>query len=203
MPTSVKKGFTLVEMLVSVAIFSVVMVMALGALLSLSTASRKAQALKSAVDNLSFAIDSMSRTVRTGSNYHCGSLSGGDCPAGSNMFVFTAFNGVVTYYRLESSVNDSLANAQASCGQTGGVVGCLQRSTDGVTWSSITGPNVVVNDLSTASVPSYLFYVFGSPAGDTLQPVVVLTLSGYAQVSSSQQSTFHVQTVITQRIYDQ
>lgn len=197
------RGFTLIEMLVSVAIFSVVMVMALGALLSLSTASRKTQALKSAVDNLSFGIESMSRSMRTGYNFHCGSISGGDCATGGNTFVFTAFNGVVTYYRLESSVSDSLANAQTSCGQTGSVVGCLQRSTDGVTWSAITGPNVVINDLSTASVPSYLFYVFGSSNADKLQPVVILTLSGFAQVSASQQSSFHVQTVVTQRIYDQ
>lgn len=204
-PAPHAKGFTLIEMLVSVAIFSVVMVMALGALLSLSTADRKAQALKSAVDNLDFAIDSMSRTIRTGYNYHCGSVSGTDCPSGSNIFVFSAFNGVTTYYRLESSVNDSLANAQASCNQTSTPAGCIERSTDGVTWSAITGPNIVINDLSNSSPPSYLFYLRGSLAGsaDNRQPILVLTLSGFAQTSATQQSAFHLQTVITQRLYDQ
>lgn len=202
---SLSRGFTLIEMLVSVAIFSVVMVMALGALLSLSAADRKAQSLKSAIDNLNFAIDSMSRTIRTGYNYHCGSASGGDCPTGSNTFVFTSYGGATVYYKLESSVNDSLANAQTICGQTTNPAGCLIRSYDGSTWSPITGPNVVINDLSANSPPSYLFYLRGSlpGSGDNLQPIVVLTLSGFAQVSVTQQSSFHLQTSITQRIYDQ
>ena len=192
-------------MLVSVAIFSVVMVMALGALLSLSTADRRAQSLKSAVDNLNFALDSMSRSIRTGSNYHCGSLLGGDCPAGSNEFVFTANNGTVTYYRLESSVNDpgGLSGAQASCGQTSNPAGCIERSTDGVNWAAITSPNVVINDLSGSG--SYTFYLSGSLLGslDNKQPLVLITLSGFAQVSPTQQSSFHVQTSVAQRIYDQ
>ncbi len=202
---SVSRGFTLIEMLVSVAVFSVVMVMALGALLSLSAADRKAQSLKSAIDNLNFAIDSMSRTIRTGYNYHCGSIAGTDCPTGNNTFVFTSYGGATTYYKLESSVNDSLANAQTLCGQTTNPAGCIVRSNDGSTWSPITGPNVIINDLSASSPSSYLFYVRGSQAGslDNAQPIVVLTLSGFAQVSATQQSTFHLQTTITQRIYDQ
>ncbi|HEY5383439.1 MAG TPA: type II secretion system protein [Candidatus Paceibacterota bacterium] len=208
-----KKGFTLIEMLVSIALFSVVMVMALGALLSLSVADRKAEALKSAVDNLNFALDSMSRVIRTGSGYHCGSVLGGDCPGGSNEFVFTANTGVQTYYRLESSVTDSLANAQTSCGQTAisapmcgqatAAAGCLERSTDGINWAAITGPNVVIQDFSANG--GYPFYVFGSAVGsaDNRQPIVIMTIGGYTQVSASQQGCFHVQSAVTQRIYDQ
>ena len=197
-------------MLVSVALFSVIMVMALGALLSLSTADRKAQALKSTVDNLNFALDSMSRAIRTGSNYHCGSLSGGDCTGlsgGNNTFYFTANSGVITAYRLESLTVDS--NAAAVCGQTIATPGCLAISTsadNGITWTSwaaVTGPNVIINDLSGGN--SFLFHVWGSAQGsaDNTQPVVVMTLSGYAQVSTTQQSAFHLQTTVTQRIYDQ
>jgi prepilin-type N-terminal cleavage/methylation domain-containing protein len=197
-----KNGFTLIEMLVSVALFSVVMVIALGALLSLTTADRKAQALKSAVDNLNFALDSMSRTIRTGSNYHCGSSSGGDCKAGSNTLYFTANNGVVTAYRLESNSVDS--NAASVCGQTVSTPGCLAISVDGgVTWAPITSPDVIINDLSASN--SYTFHLWGSAAGsaDNIQPVVVIMLGGYAQVSATQQSAFHLQTTVTQRIYDQ
>ena len=198
-------------MLVSVAIFSIVMVMALGALLSLSTADKKAQALKSAVDNLNFALDSMSRSIRTGSNYHCGSALGVDCKTGNNTFYFTANNGVVTAYRLESANTDSggAAGAQTVCGQTIATPGCLAISTsvdNGITWTpwaAITSPDVIINDLSGSN--SYLFHVWGSAAGsaDNIQPVIVMTLSGYAQVSSTQQSAFHLQTTVAQRIYDQ
>ncbi|HUD03144.1 MAG TPA: type II secretion system protein [Candidatus Paceibacterota bacterium] len=197
-----KRGFTLIEMLVSVALFSVVMVLALGALLSLSTADRKAQALKSAIDNLNFALDSMSRTIRTGSNYHCGSALGGNCTSGNNTFYFTANNGVVTAYRLESLTIDS--NAASVCGQTIATPGCLAISLDGgATWAPVTSPNVIINDLSASN--SYLFHLWGSAQGsiDNTQPIVVMTLSGYVQVSTTQQSAFHLQTTVTQRIYDQ
>jgi prepilin-type N-terminal cleavage/methylation domain-containing protein len=191
-----KNGFTLIEMLVSVALFSVVMVMALGALLSLSTADRKAQALKSTVDNLNFALDSMSRAIRTGSNYHCGSVSGGDCKAGNNTFYFTANNGVVTAYMLSTD--------SSVCNQTIAAPGCLAISTfiNGAwtSWAPITSPDVIINNSSGG-----LFHVWGTTAGspDNTQPIVVITLSGYAQVSTTQQSAFHLQTTVTQRIYDQ
>jgi prepilin-type N-terminal cleavage/methylation domain-containing protein len=203
-----KKGFTLIEMLVSVAIFSVVMVMSLGALLALSTADRKAEALKSGMDDLNFALDSMSRSIRTGYAFHCASPLGQDCLAGSNEFVFTGNNGVQTYYRLDST------NA-GICNQTAPNIGCIETSTDGVNWAAITAPNVVVCDLSSApsgncpqfntSVPSYLFYVYGSLSGiaDSRQPIVTMTISGYVQVSTTQQTAFHLQTSVTQRIYDQ
>ncbi len=189
------KGFTLIEMLVSVAIFSVVMVMALGALLSLSTADRKAQALKSAIDNLNFGLDSMSRSIRTGYGYHCGSFAGQDCSSGSNTFFFTSSSNVVTAYQLSTD--------PAICNQTG-AVGCIAKWTATTNaWLPITSPDVIIKDLSAWG--SYLFYVTGSTQGtaDNRQPLVIVTLSGYAQVSSSQQSAFNLQTSITQRLYDQ
>src|SRR3989338_1985894 len=66
------RGFTLVEMIVSVALFATVMLVSVGALLSLMGANRKAQALQSVMNNLNVALDGMVRSIRMGSNYHCG-----------------------------------------------------------------------------------------------------------------------------------
>ncbi len=65
------KGFTLLEMIVSLGIFAVVAVIAVGALLKISDANRKALILKTAVNNLNFALETMSREVRLGSDYSC------------------------------------------------------------------------------------------------------------------------------------
>ncbi|MDE1924816.1 MAG: prepilin-type N-terminal cleavage/methylation domain-containing protein [Patescibacteria group bacterium] len=198
------KGFTLIEILVSVAIFSVVMVIALGALLAMSTADRKAESIKSVVDNLNFAIDSMSRAIRTGSNYNCNTSGGGNCLSGGTTLYFTPAGGGYAAYRLENTTND--ASAGTVCNQTG-TIGCIARSTststDGINWSSwsaITAPEVVITNLN-----NILFYVRGSQAGsaDSMQPIVTITLAGYAQVSTTEQSQFDVQTSVTQRIYDQ
>jgi type II secretory pathway pseudopilin PulG len=64
-------GFTLVEIIVSVSIFTIVMLVTMGALLTLNDSSRKAQALRTVIDNLNFAVEDMSRKIRTGSFYRC------------------------------------------------------------------------------------------------------------------------------------
>ena len=65
------KGFTLLEMIVSIAIFTVVALVAVGALLKVVDANKKAQSLKTSINNLNFALDSISREMRVGSNYQC------------------------------------------------------------------------------------------------------------------------------------
>jgi prepilin-type N-terminal cleavage/methylation domain-containing protein len=65
------RGFTLVEMIVSLAIFSVVAVVALTALMSIMSANRKAQTLQASITNLSYALEAMSREMRVGTTYFC------------------------------------------------------------------------------------------------------------------------------------
>lgn len=64
-------GFTLIEIIVSMALFVVVAVVSLGALLKVIDANTKAQTLKTAVTNLNFTMESMVRELRVGSNYYC------------------------------------------------------------------------------------------------------------------------------------
>jgi len=66
------RAFTLVEIIVSLAIFSIVAVVALGALVKIISANNKAQTLQSAMTNLNYAIESISREMRVGKNYYCG-----------------------------------------------------------------------------------------------------------------------------------
>lgn len=190
------KGFTLIEMLVSTAIFTVVMVIALGALLAMSESDRKAQTLKAVINNLNFSLDSISRTVRTGSGYHCGSSTGGDCttPPGGTSFYFTATDGTLVAYRLENLTIDS--NAATVCGQAANP-GCLARSVGGGAWEAITAPEVTITSLS--------FYLLGSGAapGDTFQPKLTILMSGYVQVTGTRQTAFSLETSVTQRLYDQ
>jgi prepilin-type N-terminal cleavage/methylation domain-containing protein len=68
-------GFTLIEMIVSLALFSVVITISVGALLILIASNRQLQDEQAVLTNLSFALDSMTREIRTGSAYVCGSES--------------------------------------------------------------------------------------------------------------------------------
>jgi prepilin-type N-terminal cleavage/methylation domain-containing protein len=64
-------GFTLVEIIVSLAIFSVVSVVAVGALLKIVDANKKAQSIQSAMTNLNYALESMSRELRVSNVFYC------------------------------------------------------------------------------------------------------------------------------------
>ena len=67
------RGFTLVELIVSLGIFTAVMFIATGALLSIINVNKKAQAQQSAINNINFALENMARNIRTGSSYVCSS----------------------------------------------------------------------------------------------------------------------------------
>lgn len=66
-----QSGFTLIEMIVSLAIFGIVVTISVGALLVLVGTNQRLQGEQSIMTNLSFALDSMTREIRTGSAYWC------------------------------------------------------------------------------------------------------------------------------------
>ncbi len=220
------KGFTLIEILVSVAIFAIVMVISLGALLSMSESDRKAQTLKAVINNLNFSLDSMSRSIRTGQNYHCDAsivspalTSPNDC-ASATSFAYRSASGGTVIYKLISAPASTPAgdSTRTLCTQPTGVVGCVTRSTDsGVSYAPITAPEVVITNLQ--------FIVKGSLPANTdvcnvsnpcsIQPKVSILLSGSVSTSgstanctssvgqSSGATCFNLQTSVTQRLYDQ
>jgi len=66
-----QRGFTLIEMIVALAVFSVVITISVGALLSLIATNEQLQSERTVMTNLSFALDSMTREIRTGTAYYC------------------------------------------------------------------------------------------------------------------------------------
>ncbi len=183
-----KRGFSLIEMMVSVALFSVVMLISTGALLSLMHATRKAQALQSVMNNLNVAADSMVRSVRMGTNYHCG--TGGaitvpqDCVSGDTYFAFEAYGG-----------NDS-TSADQYIYQYNPTTKRIYRSTNGgTTWFALTAPEVQIDSL--------IFYTVGTTIGDTVQPKVVMSIKGTAGGGSQKtRTTFNIQATAVQRLLD-
>ncbi len=190
-------GFTLIEVLVSVAIFAIVMVVALGALLTLAEAARKAQALSVAVNNLSAALDSMSRNIRTGGTYHCGttgasaaSLAPADCTVTpSNYIAFVDADKRNVAYCLDGTTIKR---------HVAGVGGSLSTDCASSNFIPLTTPDVNITGLS--------FYVTGSARGaaDLQQPKVTILLAGTSVIQvDGKIATFNIQTSVTQRIYDQ
>ncbi len=188
-----ERGFSLVEMMVAVSLFAVVMMVAVGALLSLVDANRKARVLESVMNNLNISLDSMVRAIRMGSTFDCGSTlipdpsTGGDCPTGNTIFSFAPYGGDpaqqgerwVYFFQ-----NDSEG------------IGRLYRSKEGGGSAvAVTAPEVSIEDVK--------FYAVGTQPGDITQPKVVVVIKGTAGAASSKtRTTFYIQATAVQRALD-
>ncbi len=93
--SSKNKAFTLIELMVATTLFTIIMLMGVGSLVTSSNSSKSAQRLRTAVDNVNFAMESIARELRTGTSYLCGSDSvdmsaeaKGDCSDGGNAIAF-------------------------------------------------------------------------------------------------------------------
>lgn len=65
------KGFTLVELIVSLGLFSFVVTLAAGAYLVMINVNREAQSISTGVNSLAFVLEGMTRNIRTGGGYGC------------------------------------------------------------------------------------------------------------------------------------
>lgn len=88
------RGFTLVELMVSVGLVAVVVSMATGAYLIMIALNREAQAQATGINNLSYALETMTRTIRSGNTYRTGS-----CTIGTGLTVNNPDGSVTTYCR--------------------------------------------------------------------------------------------------------
>ena len=79
-----KGGYTLIELIVAIGLFAIVITLVTGAYLMMIGIMRQAQATATGIDNLSFALEAMTRTIRTGVDYSCN--GGQDCLGGGGTF---------------------------------------------------------------------------------------------------------------------
>lgn len=176
-----QKGFTLIELIVSITVFITVMTIAMGAIFSVFNSNAKSKNMKTALANLNVALESMSREIRFGSVYHCGPytypniLTPQDCPAGDSRFTFISSDGTTITYRQNSQAVDKNVNG-------GGPV-------------RVTGPEITIQSLT--------FYTLGSSQADTLQPKTVIIVRGTVGTGSAKAVTsFAMQTLVSQRVID-
>jgi prepilin-type N-terminal cleavage/methylation domain-containing protein len=208
-------GFSLIEVLVSLSIFAVVVTISVGSLMVLVDVNARARGTHAAMTNLSFALDSMTREMRTGSDYYCPVNTGTgvnglnhnnavapnstrvrDCSRQS-FFVFneggksltenTPNNSRRIAYRLNNgAIERRLGNGDGN--------GSLGQATD---WLAITDANLDITRLD--------FYVTGStpmsaPGSDVQTPLVTMYIQG--RMRNDPTRVFDIQTSVSQHLLD-
>lgn len=174
-----QRGYTLLELIVSLGIFSVVMLVVTGAYLTLIALDRQARANNQLSTSLSFAIESMARSIRTGTEYDPGIAYAACGQGGSRSISFTDSQSQEISYILKGD------NTIGQC--TGST--CTDSNA-----APLTDPRI--------SITSLCFYVRGVGTGDDRQPQVTFTVSGTMRTDSGDVSEFSVQSSATQRVID-
>jgi prepilin-type N-terminal cleavage/methylation domain-containing protein len=162
-------GFTLIEMMVSVALFAIVVMISMTAILSVVDSNKRAQAMKSVMNNLNFALETMTRSLKTGTGMTFSNCTG---------------IGIVC---KEITVDDQIlgGNVTYSLG-TGDDINRLMR-TGAIGSGPITAPEVDIKNL---------MFIDGRGAG---QPSAIIVIEGVVKLNERVSSDFHIQTTVTQR----
>lgn len=175
-PTT-NKGFTLIELIVAMALFIVVMTISMSSIIGVFDANRKSRSLKTVLNNLNLAVESLSKEMRFGRNYHCAATTSPgtlttpqDCAGGSTLMSFLSNDGVQITYRW----NGPTIEKQVA---SGGYI-------------AVTAPEIIIDDLD--------FYTRGAGTLDTLQPKVVIKIKSHAGTGKSR-TDFTLQTLVSQR----
>ena len=184
-------GFTLVELIVSVGLFALVMLVATGAYYSLIALDRKARATNQVVSSLAFAVDTMTRGVRTGTNYRC--LNGTYDGYGNSI---NGYCGVFSY--TDSTLNATvtyLLKPDGTIGRCEGPLPCVDNNASSLTDKSIKIDYMgfIVRGVGTD---------FGLPVS-TQQPIMNVTIKGTIPSGSGGQTIpFSIQESAVQRLID-
>ena len=169
-----QNGFTLIELMVAVAIFSIVLVVAMGAILTILDANRKARTLTEVMNNLNFSLESVTRSIKTGvePTYDTGenilSVTSIDLDAGN-------FSREIIEYRRNTTTEGR---------------GYLERRVGGTgNWSPITSEVIDIKR----------FEVTVAGTADFNQPRTQLTIQGEVSINEKIASDFTIQTTVSQR----
>ena len=201
------KGFSLIELLVSLSIFTVVITMAVGTLLVLIDANAKAQNIQSSLTNILFSLDSMTREIRTGTSYYCNDTAPANPPSTNQVGVATVEDCRDNFNHTHISIvegGSSLTGGgdprigyfyDADYDYGGGVIkGALLRRIGNESWQPLTSSQV--------DIQSFGLNVDGTTKGDDFQPSVILVIEGQAGELAEIDTTFTLQAYIAQRQLD-
>ncbi len=180
-------GFTLIEVMVAVSVFAIVITVGIGSLMTVNKGYRQSQLQRSAIDNISFAMESMTREIRIGDSYTIGSSLDFNTEHENNSgseFTFLSFDisddGEIV--EIDDTVSYSLYQNNNNQGVIRMKIGNLEQD--------LTSPNVDVTDLN--------FILEEKDGGQDKQPYLTIHITAKA-LRGGQESEIVMQTGVSQR----
>lgn len=183
-----ERGFTLVELIVSLALFIIVIFIVTSSFLNIVHLYEKAQTVRIALDTMSIAVENMARSLRTGSQYYCNADSNfanrnsiplQDCPAGDISIMFIDPTGAIGGYQLKTD-------------STHGYIQWRDPARTNQCCEVLTGNDINITNLT--------FYTFNAATVGPEQPRISFVVQGTAGTDPQTRTKFSIYTSVTQRI---
>jgi prepilin-type N-terminal cleavage/methylation domain-containing protein len=203
-----KKGFTLIEVMISTGLFAVIMTLGVTAVLNTSTLYKKSQDQRSVLDSMAFIVEDMARLMRTGSGFNCDASQTGFLviPTENPESCTVGFNGYpVDFIAFEAP------GATPGDPSDQNVYVILE---DGIYWDEDSGQSIFSQNPKFRLTPENISFntnesgfvvrgAEGSGLGDFEQPIVFIRLDGQIDNEKEDFSTpFSYQFAITPRRID-
>jgi len=102
------RGYTLIELIIAVGLFALIMMLASGAYLVMIGINRQTQSIATGIDNLAFALETMTRTIRTGTDYSAGGTTFSVTNSSGNRVNYSLLNNVI--YQDSAPLTDPSVN---------------------------------------------------------------------------------------------
>ena len=202
-------GFTLIEMLVAVFLFTIVMLVSMTSVLALIDANKKNQSTLSIVNNLTLVVNSIVKSIAVSKGYYCGNAAAAyNGTAGSDCLTNTPGESITFLTPANSAGGISQIVRYKFVVGANGAPGRIERAINSVTdlipidFIPITSPEIDVKSLK--------FYVYDTAplvyscttACDLKQPRVVMMVQGIAGTKDNTKTQFNIQTTVSQRKLD-
>jgi len=184
-----ERGFTLVEIMVSISVFSIIMVTGMGALVTITRSYQRSRDQAAVTNAIHFALDSMVRDIRIGNAYYADDFDGledfpneyryHDSDASFVLNLMGIPDRGHLRYIFDQNQSPYLVRYQSVAG--------------------VVGEYPMLVDFGDITISKALFRVVGSDPSDLIQPSVFVYLRGENDETGA---NFILQTFISQRSLD-
>lgn len=175
-----KKGFTLIELMVSVSIFIIIVTTIISSLLIINKAVKKTEAIRTLSNSLSFALENITRNLRLGDGYTCASGTTGPntgCTA-------------ISFNTYKNNIDSRTTRVYGYNATTGNILRCADADlTKTSTCQALTSPGLTVTDMR---------FVIKDTAINPNHPGVFVSIKGQINVQG-EVLPFAIETFVSQR----
>lgn len=197
-----KKGFTLLETLIALSIFSAVVTISVGSVIQILAVNRQSQSMKIVINNLNMALENMTIDLRFGTHYWCetGEIwnldPSAEAEGGNDSNPDTSCSSITFIERKDQDIIPSGGERTINYSLEDNKIIRSIYNDSSSTWEP---QSITASPEDGLSISKLDFYVHGSESSTNEQPRVLMVVSGTAGKEKNT-DTFNLETVVSQRI---